>query len=24
MDTLMILSDWFTLDHKIAFFFPAK
>ncbi|WP_373689510.1 tryptophanase leader peptide [Photobacterium ganghwense] len=20
----MILSDWFTLDHKIAFFFPAK
>ncbi|WP_369414639.1 tryptophanase leader peptide [Photobacterium atrarenae] len=23
MNKLVILSDWFTLDYKIAFFFPS-
>ncbi|WP_410000151.1 tryptophanase leader peptide [Photobacterium sp. TY1-4] len=24
MNKLVILSDWFTLDYKIAFFFPSN
>ncbi|WP_443147295.1 tryptophanase leader peptide [Photobacterium sp. MCCC 1A19761] len=24
MNTLIMLSDWFTLDYKIAFFFPSN